>query len=235
MAPTTTTNSAASIHSSHSTETTPLLAGRADEVITEETQEVDRKKSGRWQRWPSALALGLLCVVVIIIMIAGFLAPQAVREYATEALVFEPTNLSIDSFTASGVKARIQGDFTLDASRVKNRPARNLGRFITSIAKKVELGPSLVEVSLPEYGNLILGKADVPGITIDIRNGHTTHLDFVSELTPGSKEGISRLAEEWLDGKIKHLRLRGETNVEVKSGRFSLGSHSIVHYQELRG
>jgi len=168
-------------------------------------------------------------------MVAAFFVPQAVKEYATEALIFEPTNLSIDSFTSSGVLARIQGDFTLDASRVKSKASRNLGRFVTSIAKKVESDASQLVVTLPEYGNLLLGKADVPSIKIDVRNGHTTHLDFMSELKPGSKEGIGRLADEWLDGRMKHLRFKGETSVKVKSGIFSLGTQSISHFQEISG
>jgi len=217
-------------------ETTPLLINRDDdETIAEETQHEGSKKVGTWRRWPSVLALAVLCLVAIIIMVAAFFVPQAVKEYATEALVFEPTNLSIDSFTSSGVLARIQGDLTLNASRVKSKATRNIGRFVTSIAKRVESDASQVLVSLPEYGNLLLGRADVPSIKIDIRNGRTTHLDFMSELKPGSKEGIGRLADEWLDGRIKHLRFKGETSVKVKSGVFSLGTHSISHFQELKG
>lgn len=219
---------------SSSTETTPLLINRDDAPQTGNSEEVENKL-GRWQRWPSMVALLLLSILAVVIMLVGFLMPQAVREYAAEALVFQPTSLSIESFTPFGVNARIQGDFTLDASRVKNRASRNLGRFVTSIAKMVESGPSELEVSLPDYGDVILGIAAVPGIRIDIRNRHTTRLDFLSELQPGSKDGIRRLANDWVDGKISQLRLKGQANVEIKSGRFHLGSHPLAQYLELKG
>lgn len=181
------------------------------------------------------LALALLCMTIFLILVAGFLVPQAVKEYATEALIFEPTSLTVISLTSSGVLANVQGDFVLDASRVKNRASRNIGRLATAIAKKVESSSSQIEVSLPEYGDVILGRADVPGMTFDIRNGHNTHLNFTTELVPGSNEGIRQIADEWLEGRIKHLQFKGETSVNVKSGIFSLGSQSIQHYLTLKG
>lgn len=185
------------------------------------------KKSALGRRWPSLLALLVLCVVAILIMVFAFFAPSVVEQYATQAVVFEPTSLSIDSFTASGVRARIQGDFHMDASRVEKKSVRDFGRFGTWIAHEAESGESDVEVSLPEYGNVVLGKAHVPGIKVDIRNGHTTHVDFLSDLEPGSKEGIRRIANDWIDGRLGQLRVLGKAEVPLKSGIFSFGTQTV--------
>lgn len=184
-------------------------------------------KSGVRRRWPSLLALLALCLVAILIMVFAFFAPSIVEQYATQAVVFEPTSLSIDSFTASGVRARIQGDFHMDASRVQKKPVRDLGRFGTWIAHEAESGESDVEVSLPEYGNVVLGKAHVPGIKVDLRNGHTTHVDFLSDLEPGTKDGIRRIANDWIDGRLGQLRILGKAEVPLKSGLFSFGTQTV--------
>ncbi|KAK3044942.1 hypothetical protein LTS18_014988, partial [Coniosporium uncinatum] len=79
------------------------------------------KGKGSW-RWPSIVALMVLSVLLILIIVFAFIAPQLVQEYSTQAVVFKPTSLSIPSFTGHGVKARIQGDFSMDGSKVKNKP-----------------------------------------------------------------------------------------------------------------
>lgn len=187
------------------------------------------KASAARRRWPSLLALLILCLVAILIMVFAFFAPSAVEQYATQAVVFEPTSLSIDSFTASGVRARIQGDFSMDASRVKKKAVRDFGKFGTWIAHEAESGESEVEVSLPEYGNVVLGKAHVPGIKVDIRNGHTTHVDFLSDLEPGNKDGIRRIANDWIDGRLGQLRVLGKAEIPIKSGLFSFGTQLVRH------
>ena len=179
------------------------------------------------RRWPSILALLILCLVAILIMIFAFFAPSIVEQYAAQAVVFEPTSLSIDSFTSSGVRARIQGDFSLDARRVKKKPVRDLGKLGTWIAREVESGESEVEVSLPEYGNVVLGTAHVPGITVDVRNRHRTHVDFLSDLEPGNKDGIRRIANDWIDGRLGQLRVLGKASVPIKSGLFSFGTQTV--------
>ena len=184
-----------------------------------------KKKS---TRWPTVVALILLGLVIIVILCLGFAAPAVVEEYAKEAMVFEPTNLSIDSFTATGVRARIQGDFKLDGSRVHRRSVRDLGRAGTWIARKVESKQSKVEVYLPEYDDILLGTADVPPIVVDIRDGHTTHIDFLSDLSAGDLDGIRRMANDWLEGRVGRLTVRGVADVPLKSGIFGLGTQSIA-------
>ncbi|KAL9611369.1 MAG: hypothetical protein Q9167_003988 [Letrouitia subvulpina] len=182
-------------------------------------------KSSR--RWPTIVALAILTLVLLAILGFGFAAPEIMEEYAKEAVFFEPTNLSIDSFTSSGVQARVQGDFTIDASRVHKKAVRDLGRAGTWIAKAVESKKTTVEVHLPEYDDVLLGSANLPPIVVDIRNGHTTHLDFITELKSGDVDGIRRVGTDWLDGRLGQLRVQGTADVCLKSGIFRIGPQQI--------
>ncbi len=173
------------------------------------------------------MAVSVLGALAIVIMAGAFFAPAIVEEYAKQSLVIEPTSLSIETFTPTGVQARIQADFRLDASRVKNDAVRNLGRFGTWIAREVESEESKVEVYLPEYGNLLVGTAIVPSVIVNIRNGQTTHVNFLADLLPGDMTGIRGVVNDWLDGRLGQLRVQGKADVSLKSGIFPLGTQSI--------
>jgi hypothetical protein len=190
-------------------------------------------KGGR--RWPTVVAVVVLGLVVLGLIAGAFFTPAIVEEYAKEALVLEPTNLSIDSFTATGVRARVQALFRMDASRVKNKHVRNIGRFGTWIARKVESQESKVEVYLPEYGNILVGTAAVPQVVVDIRNGYTTPIDFLTDLEPGDVEGIRQVANDWLEGRLGQIRVLGKADVGLKSGLISLGTQSISESLEFEG
>lgn len=188
------------------------------------------KSKGGWTkryRWPSLVALLALCIVAILIIVFAFIAPSAVEQYAATAVVFTPTSLSIDSFTHQGVRARVQGNFEMDSRRVKKGSVRTLGKLCTWIAKEAETGASEVAVSLPEYGNVLLGTAQIPGIKVYIRDGHSTPVDFLADLQPGNVEGIRRIANDWIDGRLGQLRVVGKANVPVKSGIISLGKQFL--------
>ena len=192
--------------------------------------------SGKGQRrWATLISLSVLSVLVIAILGLGFAAPAVVEEYGKEALVLEPTSLSIDSFTATGVRARIQGGFVLDSSRVHKKPVRDLGRAGTWIARQVESGESEVKVYLPEYGNLLVGTAKVPPIKVDIRDGHYNHLDFLTDLEPGDVKGLRRIANDWLDGRLGSLAVKGIASVPLKSGIFKLGTQSVSQSMSFKG
>ncbi|KAI9843873.1 MAG: regulator of (H+)-ATPase in vacuolar membrane [Sclerophora amabilis] len=233
-----------SLRSNASTESTPLLSREDDrhEYGVDQSNggppspaasslrslhDRPRGKLGKRRRWPSAIALLVLIVGMIVIIALGFFAPAAIEEYASQAMVVEPTKLSIDSFTAKGVRARIQGHVGLDASRVKNSAVRNLGRAGTWIAKEVESQESVVQVFLPEYGNVFLGTATVPPMIVNIRNGHVNQIDFKSDVEPGDIDGIRRIANDWLEGRLGQLRIQGKTDLALKSGIIPLGSQSI--------
>ncbi|KAK5138346.1 hypothetical protein LTR08_003407 [Meristemomyces frigidus] len=222
------------------TEQTPLLPPADAEAQPDQSQphrDVSARRAllsslhptakGSQRRWPSILALLLLSLLVLLVMVFAFLAPSTVAQYAQQAVVFEPTSLSIASFTSSGVRARIQGDFRMDARRVERKAVRDLGRFFTYIAREAESGASEVEVSLPEYGNVVLGTARIPAIKVYLRNGHRTHVDFLSDLAPGDVDGIRRIANDWIDGRLGEVRVLGKASVPVKSGIFSLGKQKL--------
>ena len=237
-------NSKSPTHSTHSSESTPLLS-RDDrqQTYTENPPDQERnsaasslrflqgggtRKPKRSRRWPTIVALTVLCLIIFAILGLGFAAPAIVENYAREALVFEPTDLSIDSFTSTGVKARVKGDFTLDASRVQKKPVRDLGRAGTWIAKAIQSKPTKVRVYLPEYDNLLLGTAQIPSIVVNIRSKQVTHIDFLTDLAAGDLEGIRRIAKDWVDGRLDRLRVRGSADVRLKSGIFGLGNQKIT-------
>jgi len=229
-----------------STERTPLLASsdtaiNADGDITTRTRNSSAAssllrsiqghptKKSKTGRWPTFVALIALCLSATLIMVFAFIIPQTVQEYAMEAMVVEPTSLSIDSFTSTGVIAKVKGTFTMDASKVRKKSVRDIGRLGTWIARSVESKPSRLEVMLPDYDNVLIGTAEIPAIEVDIRNGHTTPLEFLTEVEPGSHDGLHRVARDWLDKKMGDLRLQGKASVSLKSGLLSLGTRPVSH------
>ncbi|KAL9099107.1 MAG: hypothetical protein Q9163_005348 [Psora crenata] len=230
-------------HARHDSEASPLLAddvnnrnygnapthdGSNSAAASSLRSLQDSSSSQKWRRrWPSIIALSFLAVVLVLILVVAFAGPAVLEEYAKEAMVFEPTNLSIDSFTSTGVQARIQGDFQLDGSRVHKKSVRDLGRAGTWIAKAVESKQSNVDIYLPEYDNLLLGTAVVPPIVVNIRDGVTTHVDFLSDLSAGDLDGLRRMANDLLQGRVARLSVRGIANVPLKSGIFGLGTQKM--------
>lgn len=190
---------------------------------------------GKGSRWPTIVALVLLSLIITTTLVLGFATPEIIDEYAKDAAVFNSVFLSIDSFTTSGVKARIQGDFTVDASRVHKKPVRDLGRFGAWIAQAVESKNSEVKVYLPEYGEVLLGTAYVPGFVVDIRDGHTTRVDFVCDLVAGDVDGIRAILNDWIEGRLGQLRVQGVAKVGLKSGLFSLGDYQFTRSLVFQG
>jgi hypothetical protein len=165
--------------------------------------------------------------MIVAILCLCFAAPAIVEEYAQQAVVFEPTNLSIHSFPATGVRARVQGTFTLDASRVQRKAVADIGRAGTWIAKEVEAKESVVKVYLSDYDDVLLGVAHFPSLKVNIRNKHVNTIDLLTDLEPGDADGIRRIANDWLDGRLKSLKVQGDATVPLKSGLFSLGVQRI--------
>lgn len=239
--------SARSQQSSRTTEQTPLLSQEDrdehqrpddEDESTPATRSLlrslsggsDKSGSGKvalWRkRWPSILALVLLCLLVIFIML-GFLAKESIEEYSMQAADFKPTKLSMDGLTDHGAKVHIQGDFTMNASKVKKQSVRNLGRFGTWIAHEAETGPFDADVYLPEYGNVLIGTAKIPGVKVNIRNGHTTRVSLVATVQPGSPDGIRNVANDWIDGRLGQIRLKAKAQVPLKSGLINIGKQLV--------
>ncbi|PYH77195.1 hypothetical protein BO82DRAFT_345406 [Aspergillus uvarum CBS 121591] len=185
-----------------------------------------KKRRGKI-RWPIFCAV-ISILAVAAILVFAFIAPAAVKEYVKDATVFNPTNVSIESTTATGVRARIQGNLILDAQRIRKRPVRDLGRFVTWIGREVETGESEVEVHLPEYGNVLVGTASLPPLNINIQNGHVNHVDFIADLVAGDVQGIRSVALDWLDGRLGHVRVDGRATMHLQSGLLDLGTQTIT-------
>ncbi|KAJ5281552.1 hypothetical protein N7478_006924 [Penicillium angulare] len=179
-------------------------------------------------RWPTIISLALLTTGVLAILVCAFAAPAVMKEYGQGAAVFKPGTLSIDSTTPDGVRARVQGEFVMDSSRIQSASIRNIGRFMTWIAKEVETGESELEVYLPEYGNVLIGNATIPNIKLNIRNGHHNKIDVLTDLTAGDVKGIHAIAMDWVEGRLDRLRVRGKATLHLKSGLIGLGTQVIT-------
>lgn len=229
-----------------SSESTPLLPRREDDLQSYGTEprdssppespngspESDTKRKSRIGPIPIAI---LVLSTIAVVLLFVFLTPPVVKEYANEAVVFHPTNLSIDSASADGVRTRVQGDLVLDASRVRRGAIRDLGRFVTWIAREVETGESEVQASLPEYGNALVGTASLPSFKVNIRNGNVNHVDFLTDLTAGDMQGARTVAIDWLDGRLSHLLIHSEATVHLKSGLLNLGTQFLSETLVFKG
>ncbi|EGY19940.1 hypothetical protein VD0002_g5126 [Verticillium dahliae] len=194
-----------------------------------------KKKAVRFMPWPSIVAILMLVIVAGVVLLLAFFLPAAVEEYAKEAAVLEPTNLSLESITSDGVKARIQANFRLDGSRVKDDSSRRLGRFATWVVRKLGTDETKVNVYLPEYEGTLLGSAVVPPLVINIVDGHTTAIDFIADLAPGDAEAYRTIANNWLEGKLDKLKVLGKADIHLKSGIIPLGTHPIVETMVFEG
>ncbi|KAG8527947.1 uncharacterized protein KY384_006863 [Bacidia gigantensis] len=229
-------------HSRNSDESRPLLADDSDHRDYGDAPQYDdahspaasslrslntgSTKKRPW-RWPSIIALTILSLLILVILGLGFAAPSVMQEYAKEAVVFEPTGLSIESFTSTGVQVRVQGDIKMDGTRVHKKPVRDLGRAGSWIAKAVQSKQSHIEVYLPDFSDVLVGTADIPSIIVNIRDGATTHVDFVSDLSAGDLNGLKDVAQNWVAGKIKSLNVRALAKVSLKTGIFDLGEQEM--------
>ncbi|KFZ08018.1 hypothetical protein V502_09605 [Pseudogymnoascus sp. VKM F-4520 (FW-2644)] len=183
--------------------------------------------STKGKSWATITAITGLSVSVLLIISILFFAPAAVEEYSKQSMVIDPTGLSIDSFTSTGVRARVQADFQLDAAKCKNSAIRTLGRLGTYVAHTVESDETEVKVYLPEYDNLLIGTATIPKVHASIRNGEVTHLDFLTDVKPAETTDLQRIVNDWLSGRMTQLTVRGMVEVPLKSGLFHLGIQTI--------
>ena len=144
-----------------------------------------------------------------------------------QAADFRPTKLALDGLVAQGANVYVEGDFKMDASKVKKTSVRNLGRFGTWIAHEAETGPFEASVYLPEYGNVLIGTASIPALKVNIRNGHTTLISFVTSVKPGSPDGIREIANDYIEGRLGQIRVKGKAEVPLKSGLINIGKQLV--------
>lgn len=223
-----------------STHASPRYDGEQDDsdnpVPNFDTPDAVKNVTGkRSRRWPSIIATLLLGILASVVLLVAFLLPPAVEVYAKQAVVLEPTSLSLESITASGLRARIQANFRLDGSRVQDDAARRLGRLTTWVVRKLNVGETEVNVYLPDYDDALLGTAVIPPLVVSLVDGEITLLDFVAELSPGDAESYRTVANEWLHGRLEQLKVLGRASLRVKSGIIPLGTHPVSETVVLEG
>lgn len=234
-------------------ESTPLLSSTTDtprydgesDSSADQDRPISRRSlasslasstsKSRSVRWASGIAIGLLSAAIVAIVILAFILPNTLQEYAQQAAVLEPTNLSIDSITTDGVRARVQANLRLDGSRVANHNVRRMGRAATWVAYQVATDETRLIVTMPDYHDVALGSAVIPSQTINLRDGDVTNFDFVADIAPGDLDGIRLVANDWLDGRLEKLRLQGKADVNLKSGILPLGTHAIAESLVFQG
>lgn len=229
-------------------ESEPLLATDADAADTSygsqtvtgdaasdapSSQGPAKPKSKR--RWPSLVAMLLLGSVFIVVIVLGFLVPPAVQTYIEKAVVLEPTALSLDSISFTGIRARVQGNFRMDASRVEDNTARRIGRIAMSIMRTVGAEQTHIQIFVPGYGDAMVGSAVVPSLDLNLVDGQNTFIDVVADMKLGDNASIKKIVNDWLTGKISELEVRSATALQLKSGFIPLGTHDIVETMVLEG
>lgn len=234
-------------------ESTPLLSNSAATLQYDDDQDGDHHRDSasiasratnassvqstrsKKIRWPSIIAMIVLALCALAIMILAFIVPTAVEEYAKQAVVLEPTNLSLESITANGIRARIQANFRLDAQRVVNEHVRRIGRAATWVVGELGTEETKINVYLPEYKDVLLGTAAVPALSVSIVDGRNNAVNFVADLALGDAEGIRSIANEWLEGRLNTVRVRGQADVQLRAGIIPLGTHSVVESLTFEG
>ncbi|KAF3936429.1 hypothetical protein ABW19_dt0204158 [Dactylella cylindrospora] len=174
------------------------------------------------------ISLVLLCSLTIMILLFGFMAPEAAQEYAKKATDIKLNSLSVDSFTPKGIRVRLQAQIRIDSTKSGNGLLQAFGVLAGSVARKVKVGSSEVTLYVPDYPDGLLGTATYPDVVIDLRDGHTTDIDILVDVVPGNLQGIKPVVDDYLAGKIHSLRIEGESDIPLQTGILPLGTHKIV-------
>ena len=115
-----------------------------------------------------------------------------------------------------------------DQQQGEARVGDHLRRLAEQVVDRAcRAGAMDAEVYLPEYGDVLVGTARIPGVKVNIRNGHTTHVSLVAVVEPGAPDGIRSVAHDYIDGRLKQLRLRAKAEVPVRSGLIRLGKQTV--------
>jgi len=224
-----------------STETTPLLPSSpqaspgyaVDPSLP--ADPADAPRSAGAPRKLALIAVVLVCLSAISILSLGLFAPSAAAQYAKEAVVLDITSLSLDSFTINGLKVRTKATVLIDDSRVKRKAIRTLGRTGAWIINTISTDATKIDIYLPDYDGGHLGTVSAPPMTIVVRNGQITKLDFVSDLKLGSLHTIRSLSIDYLFGALGKIMVLGVADLGLKLGLLHLGTLKISEEMAFEG
>ncbi|KAF3905859.1 hypothetical protein AA313_de0208027 [Arthrobotrys entomopaga] len=74
----------------------------------------------------------------------------------------------------------------------------------------------------------MLGTVTFPDFAVSLGNGETTDIDIICNITPGNVDGIKPALMDYLSGRVKMLKVQGESNISLRSGIIPLGTHKII-------
>ena len=181
------------------------------------------------------MALTALCGCILAVLAVGFIVPATAQKYAQQAAILDVSSLSADSFTASGVRVRVRARAEIDAGRVESWGVRTLGRMGTAVVGSLWVKGFDLHVRLPDYGHALLGTAQVPGMTVSIRNGDVNELDFVANTQLGSLAAVRALANDYMAGSLGALKVVGVVDLTVRKGFLSFSLGAIARELVLEG
>ncbi|ODQ52900.1 hypothetical protein SAICODRAFT_71330 [Saitoella complicata NRRL Y-17804] len=221
------------------TERTPLLSSASEDAHGshdgyEGRQRLTDEEIGAYERRPTsswvaiiAAVLFLLGIIAAIITLLIKLPPVADR-YAHEAMTYSFYNASVLNFTDEGIWMQARGSVGLDASRVDDKFIRRVGRWGTGIVRKVHLSEFSMEVTLPDYDGFSLGIADVPAMTVDIRDGHENDIDVITLVKPADNlDKLMPLLHDYMDGKLSRITVKADSSAKAKAGWFPIGTRKV--------
>jgi hypothetical protein len=210
-------------------ESTPLLGRETSD--TEQSPSTFRRKRSWW----TILSVIILLIITVNIIVFAFVIPSSTQSYATQATTYSLQNVQVEDYTETGFVATVQVNVTIDASRVSSKGARNLGLFATSIFKHVYTEPCNVSILLPQYNGVQVAFANLPALTIDVRNHHINLLNITSNVTITNEAVAVQLVGDYLAGRRHEIDTIGETDVHIKAGIIPLGRHHVRQEIVVRG
>ncbi|KAF8474984.1 hypothetical protein BDZ91DRAFT_650294 [Kalaharituber pfeilii] len=190
------------------------------------------KKRKRWALW---IVLVLLTILGLLLLITAFFVPAVGERYAKAAVVLNVSSIAVESFTPQGIEARVKANVSVDSSRVENKLVRRFGQLGTALARKVTTERGKIYLFLPDYDQALLANASVPKMILDVRDGHTNSLDFVSHVDPVSLESAKKLVDDYITGELQSLQVMGKARLDMHSGIVHFGQQLLTETITIEG
>ncbi|KAB8236936.1 uncharacterized protein BDW43DRAFT_228050 [Aspergillus alliaceus] len=213
-----------------SSESTPLLGHQA---LSSSCSQQPRQKTRR-NRLPALTCIALFATAILAVLVAAFALPVVVKAYAEQASVFHIQSLSYEPSVPEWARARIKGTFIMDADRVENAAVRRLGQLATWVAREIETRESgTLEIYQPLFGHVVTITASLPPIKLNVRDGHTNHLNFLSDI----KHLAEDKSEDLFEGVAKRADsgILAKAQVHLRSGWIDLGSQEFYLTVQYKG